>query len=439
MSSSIVLPSSVACIANVAEGWPTPSEDAFHGLAGDFVRTIQPHSESDPVAILVQFLLYFGNVIGRSAHFVVEADRHSLNLFATLVGPTAKGRKGSSHGHVKKQYEKVDPDWHRDHIASGLSSGEGVIYAVRDPYTLGKDEDPGVADKRLLVVETEFSAPLRVLRRHGNTLSPVMRQVWDGNDLRVMTRNSPIRATEPHISIIGHTSQEELQHYLSDTEMWNGFANRFLWICVRRSNILADGGNLRSSELIPLQKQLKEAVRFGRRVQKIKLDDEARRIWREVYPQLSEGRPGLAGAATSRAEAQVLRLACIYALIDRSSIVQPQHLLAALALWDYADASARFIFGDSLGNPVANRILRALRAAPQGLSRTSIRDVFGRHKKTRDIDAALSVLVGYGLAVCKKIKTAGRPEQRWFTTSHATKAREAIFESTRSSADSKDR
>jgi hypothetical protein len=33
-----------------------------------------------------------------------------------------------------------------------------------------------------------------------------------------------------------------LLRLLKDTEAFNGFANRFLWICVRRAQLLPDGG-----------------------------------------------------------------------------------------------------------------------------------------------------------------------------------------------------
>src|SRR5216683_7570071 len=84
----------------VDPSWPVLDSDALHGLAGDFVRTIEPHSEADPVGVLVQFLVGVGSVIGRGPHFRAEADEHHLNLFAVLVGATSKGRKGTALGHV---------------------------------------------------------------------------------------------------------------------------------------------------------------------------------------------------------------------------------------------------------------------------------------------------------------------------------------------------
>ena len=73
-------------------------------------------------------------------------------------------------------------------------------------------------------------------------------------------------------------------------------------------------------------------------------NDEAKAIWHAVYDDLSEGKPGLVGALTARAEAQVLRLQCLYALLDGSDTIRAEHLTAALALWRYCEASVHFIF-----------------------------------------------------------------------------------------------
>src|SRR5215467_2467853 len=51
----------------VRDDFPAPpSAAAFHGLAGDIVYRIEPHTEADPTAILVQTLIAYGNAIGRA-------------------------------------------------------------------------------------------------------------------------------------------------------------------------------------------------------------------------------------------------------------------------------------------------------------------------------------------------------------------------------------
>ena len=120
--------------------WPDALEEAaYYGLAGEIARAIEPHTEADPVAVLIQFLMAFGNVIGHSAHYQVEADPHYTNLFAVLVGDSAKSRKGTSWGHVRRIFGDIDPVWQRRRLKTGgLSTGEGLIWTVRDQD--GNDE-----------------------------------------------------------------------------------------------------------------------------------------------------------------------------------------------------------------------------------------------------------------------------------------------------------
>ena len=430
---------SFASDVSVAAEWPPPlAQEAFHGLAGDIVRAMEPHTEADSAALLIQALVAFGNVVGRGAHFVAEADRHFLNLFAVVVAETSKRRKGSSWGRVRSLFETLDPAWIEDRVQSGLSSGEGLIWAVRDEITksepvrdkkevVGYQEiivDPGVEDKRLLVVESEYASTLRVVAREGNTLSPTMRTAWDTGNLRTLTKNSPACATGAHISVIGHVTKSELLRYLDATEAGNGFGNHHLWVCARRSKVLPEGGG----DVAPqadLVLRLRQAVEFASTVGEMRRDEDARDVWWRIYEQLSEGKPGLLGAMIARAEAQAMRIACIYALLDRSPVVQREHLLGALAVWDYCEASARYIFGEALGDPIADQLLRALHHALDGLTQTQIRDHFGRHTKGHVIDRALGALLERGLAHVDSQQTGGRPVERW----HATKATKATEES----------
>ena len=412
-----------------SEDWPDPpAPEAYYGLAGDIVNVISPHSEADPVSLLTNALIAFGNVIGRVPYFIAEADRHYTNIDLVQVGKSSKARKGSSFGQVRRIFAQIDPDWSESRLASGLSSGEGLIWAVRDPIEKsvpvkekGKTTnyevqviDAGVDDKRLLVVETEFSSTLRVLRREGSTLSAIVRQAWDTGTLRSLTKNSPAKATNAHISIAGHITQEELLRYLDDTEAGNGFANRFLWVCVKRSKILPEGGSINEVDLLPLIDRIEKAVAFARSVAGMRRDENSRRDWYKIYERLSEGKPGLVGSITARAEAQVVRLSCLYALLDLSPVIRREHQLAALALWDYCEASVSYIFGNALGDPIADAIMRALQTNLEGITRTQISDLFGRHQSAARISQALTQLEALGRARRVIQETDGRSIEKWF-------------------------
>lgn len=399
--------------------WPELAPAALHGLPGDFVRAVKPTTEADPVAVLANFLCAYGSVVGRGVYASVGADRHHLNLSVGLVGETSKGRKGTSWSHTREVLHAADPEWADGCVQNGLSSGEGLIYAVRDAVVgTGKDGEPvtideGAKDKRLLAIEGEFAGVLKVMRREGNTLSAILRQAWDGVRLQVLTRNSPLKATEAHVSIIGHVTKAEVLRHLTETETANGFANRILWLMVKRSNILPFGGDWRAVDTAPLVKRLSAALEFGKRAGEISWGESAKDLWRERYKGLSEGKPGLFGAVVGRAEAQVLRLAAVYAAMDLSRIIELPHLEAALALWDYAEQSALYVFGDSTGDEVADRIMEALRAAPKGLTRNEIRNLFGRHKNSERIGRALTELERLRRARRESRITGGRPEERW--------------------------
>jgi hypothetical protein len=86
----------------------------------------------------------------------------------------------------------------------------------------------------------------------------------------------------------------------------------------------------------------------------------------------------------------------IYALLDLSEHICPEHLEAALAVWRYSAASARWILGDALGDPTADEIWTAAKERPGGLTRTEVSDMFSRNKKRREIERALSVLEDAG-------------------------------------------
>jgi hypothetical protein len=397
--------------------WPTLSEDALFGLAGAVVRAVAPHTEGDPAALLINFLVMFGSALGNGPYAAVGATRHGTNLFAVQVGITSKGRKGTAHDEPLRLTSGADATWAATRVMGGLSSGEGLIFPIRDPVEAMKKgvleiTDPGVSDKRLLVVEEEFSSTLKVAGREGNTLTEVIRKAWDGKRLGVMTRNSPLAATSPHVSILGHITKDELLRVLDSTDAANGYANRFLWVSVRRSKLLPEGGELPADDAEQLIGRIRQALAEARKRAEIRRDAHARALWAEVYGDLSEGKPGLLGAVTSRAEAQVLRLSLLYALLDGAHEVQTEHLIAALAVWDYCEASARFVFGDAIGDPVADRILTALRANG-AMAQTEIVDLFGRNVNGARLGRAQEALIRAGLARTQQEASGGRPRTIW--------------------------
>jgi hypothetical protein len=414
------------------EEWPVLAEEAYHGPAGEVVRAVEDNTESDPVALLLEFKSRFGSAIGRGAHFRVEGDRHFLKLNYISVGKTSKGRKGTAAGRVNVLLSQIDANWTENCIESGLSSGEGLIHRVRDKVErknqkTGETEvvDAGVSDKRLFVEEPEFSSPLTVMSREGNTLSMVIRNAWDDKPLSNLTKkDGGETATHSHITISGHITTTDLHKHLSESKLGGGIANRFLFALVKRSKVLPKGGaqDVFSEDLLGT---LRESLAFGREEREIDLSEDmeeeygysADELWCDIYEDLSEGEPFLIGSVISRAEAQVRRLATLYAVLDRSREVQVAHLLAALAVWQYCEDSARILFGQKAGDRKADAILDALRdAGGEGLMRTELYELLDRHVTSRELTSLLKELEGAGWIFCTKEDT-GKPgprPERWF-------------------------
>jgi hypothetical protein len=272
------------------------------------------------------------------------------------------------------------------------------------------------ADKRLLVIQTEFGSVLQVMTRSGNTLSPVLRDAWDGGDLRVMTKTRPAAASGEHIAIIAHTTAEELLQRIETTDLWNGFANRFLWCATSRAQLLPHGGNLDNSILQPLRAEMGKILRWTARLKgkAITWEKPVAKEWAKVYSSLARSTPGLIGAVTSRGEAQVVRLALIYALLDGSDAIRSEHLRAAFAAWKFCESSARQVFASSTGDSTADRIRMALRQSDRGLTRTEISSLFGRHRGGDEISRALDLLKQMEIGECHREKGSGRSTERWF-------------------------
>ncbi|HEX5422265.1 MAG TPA: hypothetical protein VFW94_01855, partial [Candidatus Acidoferrales bacterium] len=325
---------------------PKLEDAALYGLAGDIVRTLEPQTEAHPAGLLGQILLYYGNVIGRTAYHQINSTRHYGNIFVVRCGKSSKARKGTAGDIIDELYEQVDPVWFRTRVRSGMSSAEGLVVAVGDEELSEKDGTPVVVhpevrDKRLVSHEGEFAQVLVVMQRPTNPISVHIRNAWDGKPLRTLTIK-PRTATNHTVSILGDITITELKKKMTEDDSMNGFANRFLWVHVERTKLLPFGGE--DIDFAPFVERLRKSVEFAQSQGRIYMDENAKKMWGRVYKKLSAEHEGLFGSVTSRGEAQVIRLALLYALLDCSDCIRSEHLRAALAFWQYCEDSARFIF-----------------------------------------------------------------------------------------------
>ena len=410
--------------AHDIKAWPK-LRVASDGLVGELAKMATRESEADPLAVMATTLASGAAAFGRNRFMRVGDTLHHARLMSALVGATARGRKGTSWGPVERTMRAAEsilqsgstlpfPSGLSLRISYGpLSSGEGLIEAIRDKR--GDDDTGGIDDKRLLVVEGELGAALRACQRQGNTLSTLLRVAWDGYTLAPLTKRDKIVATDPHVCIVAHITRHELAELLTATDVWNGFANRFLWTVVRRRAEVPFPKAMADDDVQYIAKEFARVIGYAHSregaARELVLSNSAASHWAEVYSELTQEHTGILGAVTSRAEAQTLRLAMTYALFAGADRIELQHLEAALAFWRYCFDSAAYLFGGAELDPVAQTILQALATGPK--TQTEVRDLFGRHLPADRLAGVLTDLQERGKITLTEEQTGGRPRRIW--------------------------
>ena len=381
---------------------------ALHGLAGHIVRTLAPHTEAPPVAILLQLLAAFGNALGSGPYCQVDATRHGLNLFVILVGDSSKSRKGTSWNQVAELFAEVDPGWLTTRVTNARLTAPVLTQILRS------EAQPAGTDRRVLLLAEEFASVFHSMGGSRGQLSPLLRCAWDHGHLNALGKAGETSAGA-HVSLIAHITERELAANLNATEAHNGFANRCLWAPVHRIQALPDGGSLPAHELEVLTTRLRHTLDWARSAGSFRLQrSEATSVlWHRYYADLTQSQKGIYPAATSRAEAQVLRLSALYAVLDSSITVEPVHLHAALALWDYCASGAAGLFGIATGDSIADRILAALNTQPNGISKTRISAIFHGKLSVERVDGALDHLHALGVIHASRLSGNGRDTVLW--------------------------
>jgi len=400
--------------------WPTLSQEALPGFVGEFVSLATRNSEADPAAVLATFLVHFSAEL-ISPYIEVGDTVHRACLFAAIVGASSKSRKGTSAAPVKKlfSFDELSGYAPATCIPGPLSSGEGLVYAVRDEVKAWKRDketgegsmvivDPGILDKRLFVLDEELAAALNSTKRGGNTLSTTLRCLWDHGNSAPLTKLNRISTTGAHVTLLTHITTQELAALLGSVQVLNGFANRFLWVCAKRRGPVPFPESMPEAELTAFRGELLSLLTQGKDFGRISMAHGARALWEAVYPSLTQDHHGLAGCIINRGEAQVLRLALNYALLDGQQVISEHHLSSALAFWRYCHESAMVIFGQREADPVADKVLNALRSGSQSL--TDLHRALGNNLNKDRIKGALEELAKSGRVQCTTEQTVRRPK-----------------------------
>lgn len=402
-------------VAQVRLWLPQIEEAVFDCYLGNLAAQLDPHTEADQIGVLATLLGAAGAHLGPGPHLQLGYERHPLLIWPMLIGQTGVGKKGTAYNAVKALLSFTDNDFVAQNIHSGLSSGEGLA------SVFAADTEPGKAgrkprllpdgDCRLLAYEPEWGTVMARMRREGNTLSATLRAAWEGGNLSTLNVDARV-ARQSHISISAHITPKEFREKVSAADMAGGTYNRFLPIAVAQSKLLDTPTPADPALMLQLGAALFDRLRDAGGVGPVGFTDAGALAWRRLYIEFAS-RDGDTETPVeefvSRAAPHCLRIAAIYALLDRADRIGPAHLASAAALVRYSIASAAAVLCPD--DAVATLARFIAEAGPEGRTKRDITQKFSKNKTaTERYRHALEVLTETGrVRVLKRPRADGRP------------------------------
>lgn len=391
---------------------PIPNPDMLYGLAGEVGRIAAGTTEVNEYAVAADFLAFLSAMVGRDVYLPVGNTWHHALLFAVHVGRSGCGRKGDALSivhRIRHAISEADETLLGQTHIGGLSTREGLALVIHDGYKNGKEDIPPIDDKRLWVVESEFSNILHQGKRDGNTLSSALRDAWDGVSIRPAIKSARVWASDPHIAISGAITPSELLGVIEHRELTNGFASRILIFWSERKRLVAFPTATPMDVIESLARRAGEVIRYAlgdypmmKDTRSMSLADDARVLYAKLYrDELNKHADGpLMAALLERRAPMLLRLAMLFAFTDLTLVIGVGHIKAALAWVRYWGDSVRFIFsemtdteGAAARGELGEQIIEFLEKRGEADRTAIVRDCFSGHMSAMKIDGALDDLL----------------------------------------------
>jgi len=402
-------------------------KDAYYGPLGELARRHQTQIPVNLAAFYAMLLPAIGWLIGRRAMIEVSRDKHYCNLFTVIVGRTGCG-KGTSWNIVQALVEQIDPTCtkrlHRD-----VASAPGLIGLVRDASTVTKGkkaiEVSGITDKRCFVLFEEMDNLFTAIGRQGSTLEKLWNMAYDGRSLENNARDRE-KATNPHISCVCQITDDSFRDAVGTVSRGrgrsNGFFNRFITVRAIKERSLPRGGKM--PDVGDLIQEIQSAlVALG------SVDSDSPKIiqWHpsthkewDAFDAAMDGEhaflSGLGGLA-ARLKPNVMRIAMLFAVIDRDEFIRPDHLRAAKAFCLHCIDDSRGFFDRSRPSSAKpsldDRLLTIAATGPCTL--TDFHKRLGRKGyETKELRDSLARLVKGGELLTEDSESDhGRTVTRW--------------------------
>ncbi|MCX7099622.1 MAG: DUF3987 domain-containing protein [Methylococcales bacterium] len=411
---------------------PKPNDPMFYGFVGELARIASQGTGLNRVAVSTAFLSFLAANVGRDTFLMVGDTIHHPRLFTLHIGRSGQGGKGDSQQithRIRRRIENTHSGLLGLSHSGGLSSREGLAGLIHD----GHGENKAIDDKRLWVIESEFANVLHQSRRDGNTLSTALRDAWDGSDIKPATKSRSVASSAPHIGIHANITPSELKELARSRDINNGFFNRFLMVYSENIDHVAFPKPTPQTVIDNLADQAADIIQYAKggypastNGQQMHLSEPAQTYYTNIYKGLRKPFDSeIISALLERRAPYMLRLAMLFALTNKTHVIEPKHLQAALAWVNYAVDTVKFVFADQSTSPQAretranaDKILSFLQSYPNGASLKELNnDCFKKNLSSPKIQTALSYLLSENPPLIEQIDTEkganGRPKKSY--------------------------
>ncbi|MGR5175950.1 DUF3987 domain-containing protein [Vibrio mediterranei] len=390
---------------------PKLEDTGMYGVLKNAVDTICATTEALPTALATEIMAWISVSIPRGSVYIpFGTSKTEARLNTIIVAPTGEGKGIATRqfSAVRNLISKSHKDLFCPIFQGGLSTPEGLISMIRD--TDSDNENKGLEESsgsQLLVIEEEMAAIFKLANNPNSNFSPYFRVFFDGTKVAPLTKYNKISCEEPHVAFYGHITPQELLTVVKSVDLYNGFLNRFPIYHAKREKSIpipeAISENLiqeLASELIDILDWVKEEDREMQRSNCFKL------LWEENYERLRTlgQENSVERALLSRAAHYATMYSMIFAVMDKSIVINAEHLKAALAWIDYWHQSITYIYSteskrakyaelEEKGQKILDVIVREIQASGKDyIRKTPITKAFSGKYKSQEISEIIEHL-----------------------------------------------
>ena len=324
-------------------------EVCWRGLLKDYREALQGATEACNDFHYFSMLPILGTLLNRSVHTWYAGDLYP-NFFVVLVGESESTKKTTSMRFALNVYNKVK-ELSNAEVVAGISSAEGLIRALGGFVSGGEDADEEETERDgtpSIIFLEEMASLLRKARQDSVTnLIPKLTELYDlPPEVRLPTRRRPLILRRPFVSMLCGTTPDWMESSLKEEEIMGGFSNRFIY-CVGTAGVPLAFPLKPDLSRVTLGIAELAAYWRGKGATEIRWSDEARPVWADFYDGWRKSREGLSGvlaATTSRITSYAIKMAMLYAIMDKSEELLPEHLEAAVEFAKFCQWSASELF-----------------------------------------------------------------------------------------------